>query len=175
MSEFYLRELCQEDHVAINRWRNDRELIGYLGSPFRYISREVDEGWLKSYFSNRSNTVRLAICERKGGAVIGAVYLLSIDWISRNCEFAIWVGEKNYQGRGVGTFATQQALRHAFRDLNLNRVYLTVLNENKRAIELYHKIGFSIEGTLRQAVYKEGAYADMLQMSILAEEFSSVN
>lgn len=172
MSKFYLRELCQHDLAAINKWRNDREVTGYLGSPFRYISQEVDGAWLNSYFSSRSNTVRLAICERTSGSIMGAVYLLSIDWVSRNCEFAIWIGEKKCQGQGVGTFATQEALYHAFRDLNLNRVYLTVLSENNRAIELYRKIGFSIEGTLRQAVYKDGNYADMLQMSILAEEFN---
>ncbi|MCY1364512.1 Spermidine N(1)-acetyltransferase [compost metagenome] len=103
--------------------------------------------------------------------MVGAAYLLSIDWVVRDCEFAIWIGERDFQGRGVGTFATYKALEHAFLDLNLNRVYLAVIDNNERAIAVYKKSGFTVEGVQRQAVFKEGAYLDVVQMSILASEF----
>lgn len=170
-SKFYLRELSRNDRGSINSWRNDKGLIQKLGSPFRYISEEVDSAWLDSYLSNRSNCVRLAICESDLNKIVGAVYLLSIDWISRHCEFAIWIGEKEFQGRGVGTFAAQKSLEHAFFDLNLNRVYLTVLEGNESALALYRKIGFSVEGVHRKSVFKDGQYLNMIQMSILSNEF----
>lgn len=172
MSEFYLRELSRGDIESINRWRNDREIIRTLGSTFRYIAEEIDSAWMDSYLSSRSNCIRLAICEMASKKIVGAVYLLAIDWIARSCEFGIWIGERDFQGRGVGTFATNKALEHAFLDMNLNRVHLTVLENNERAIALYRKIGFSVEGILRQAVFKEGSYLNMVQMAILASEFS---
>lgn len=172
MSDFYLRELSRDDIKNINRWRNDREIISSLGAPFRYISEEVDSAWMESYLSNRNNCVRLAICEKASSRIVGAVYLLSINWVVRDCEFAIWIGERDFQGRGVGTFATYKALEHAFLDLNLNRVYLSVIKTNERAIALYKKSGFSVEGVQRQAVFKQGDYLDVVQMSILASEFS---
>ncbi|MFC5694229.1 GNAT family N-acetyltransferase [Pseudomonas sp. GCM10022186] len=171
MSDFYLRELARDDIKDINRWRNDRGIIRSLGAPFRYISEEVDSAWMESYLSSRSSCVRLAICERASNRIVGAVYLLSIDWVVRDCEFAIWIGERDFQGRGVGAFATDKALEHAFLDLNLNRVYLAVVADNERAISLYKKSGFSVEGVQRQAVFKEGAYLDVVQMSMLASEF----
>ncbi|MCY1302710.1 Spermidine N(1)-acetyltransferase [compost metagenome] len=171
MSEFYLRELSRDDIKVINKWRNDRGIISSLGAPFRYISEEVDSAWMESYLSSRSNCVRLAICERSSSRMVGAAYLLSIDWVVRDCEFAIWIGERDFQGRGVGTFATYKALEHAFLDLNLNRVYLAVIDNNERAIAVYKKSGFTVEGVQRQAVFKEGAYMDVVQMSILASEF----
>ncbi|WP_416196935.1 GNAT family N-acetyltransferase [Pseudomonas sp. Teo4] len=64
-------------------------------------------------------------------------------------------------------------MRHAFMDLNLNRVYLTVLENNARALSLYKKVGFKVEGTLRQAVFKNGEYCNMTQMSILADDYRS--
>jgi RimJ/RimL family protein N-acetyltransferase len=46
-----------------------------------------------------------------------------------------------------------------------------VINNNERAIAVYKKSGFTVEGVQRQAVFKEGAYLDVMQMSILASEF----
>ncbi|MBQ0746656.1 MAG: GNAT family N-acetyltransferase [Marinobacter sp.] len=173
MAEYYLRELEPEDAVAINEWRNDPDVIINLGAPFRYISKVVDDKWLTLYFGNRANCVRLAICSSAGSKMIGAVYLLNIDWLARNCEFAIWIGDKGAQGLGAGKYATEKTLEHAFSDLNLNSVYLTVLKTNERAASLYKKIGFQIEGVRRQAVFKNGSYSDLIMMSILKTEFQS--
>jgi RimJ/RimL family protein N-acetyltransferase len=64
-------------------------------------------------------------------------------------------------------------LRHGFCTLNLNRIFLRVFAENKRAIRTYEKVGFVHEGRLRQAVYKNGAYSDILYMSVLREEWDA--
>jgi len=168
----YLREVTKDDIPEINKWRNDREVIQYLGAPFRFINKETDESWFVLYNGSRQNAVRLAIVDSEGNALVGAVYLTSIDWIARSGEFSIWVGRKDYQSRGVGKFATVNMLSHAFHDLGLNRVHLTVLSINERARRLYRSVGFSEEGVHRQSVYKNGNFHDMIQMGILASEFS---
>lgn len=170
--QFYLRELTFSDVKRINEWRNNRNIIDALGAPFRFISEEVDSAWLNGYLSNRNNCVRLAICKKTGGEIIGACYLLSIDWISKQAEYAVWIGDSGFQGKGAGEFATRAMLNHGFNDLNLHRIYLTVLENNDRAISLYKKVGFSIEGKLREAVFKNGEHLNLLQMSILSREFS---
>ena len=170
---YFLREICRNDIQVINSWRNDREIIDTLGASFRYINEETDVNWFNNYISSRSSTIRLAICEKESSTLIGAGYLLGIDWINRSAEFSIWIGEKSYQGKGAGYFAVKEILNHAFKDLNLNRIHLTVFSTNQRAINLYKKVGFIEEGRLRQAIYKNGGYNDMLQMSILVDEFSS--
>ena len=137
---YFLREICRNDIQAVNSWRNNREIIETLGSSFRYINEETDVNWFDNYLSNRSRTIRLAICEKATNTVIGAGYLLGIDWVSRSAEFAVWIGEKSYQGKGIGCFATRQILNHAFNDLNLHRIHLTVLVTNQRAVKLYKKI-----------------------------------
>lgn len=80
-----------------------------------------------------------------------------------------WDNEK--QSKGIGTEAAKEMLKHAFYNLNLHKVYLTVLTNNQRAIKLYDRCGFKIEGTLREEVYKNGKFEDMLVMSILKKEF----
>jgi RimJ/RimL family protein N-acetyltransferase len=61
-------------------------------------------------------------------------------------------------------------LQHAFGDLNIHRVYLSVLADNARAIRLYERIGFRHEGVQREAVFKCGRYIDLLTMAALASD-----
>ena len=170
MSDIYLSELQRGDLAANNRWRADRQLIDQLGSPFRHVAPEIDERWYEQYLASRAHTVRLAIC-RADGSLVGASYLLDIDWVSRNAEFAIWIGEAAAQGQGIGTAATRLTLQHAFEDLNLERIHLLVLAENERAIKLYRSVGFREEGVQRRAVFKRTEYRDLLMMAVLRAEF----
>jgi RimJ/RimL family protein N-acetyltransferase len=62
-------------------------------------------------------------------------------------------------------------LRRAFGDLNLHRVYLSVLSSNTAAIRTYEKAGFRREGLAREAAYKRGRYEDLVEMAILSHEF----
>ena len=169
---YRLRELRRSDLPVINSWRADKELIDRLGATFRYINEEVDERWFNAYMDRRSTAVRCAIVEAdKPDAILGLVSLCDIDSHNRSCVFHIMIGDKNQRGKGMGTFAVTEILRHAFEDLNLNRVELTVLPDNEPALKLYRKAGFQQEGLLRQHIYKNGAYRDMILMSILREEW----
>ncbi|MDY6945386.1 MAG: GNAT family protein [Pseudomonadota bacterium] len=170
MSKYVLRELERHDVPIINRWRADAALVGNLGSAFRYVGSAVDEKWFDNYLASRANNVRLAISS-EDGVLIGAVYLLGIDWVHRHAEFSIWIGDASVQRRGAGETATRGMLNHAFGDLNLERVWLTVLPHNEPAIRLYRKVGFREEGRQRSAVYKNGRYEDMMMMSVLRSEY----
>ncbi|WP_373938102.1 GNAT family N-acetyltransferase [Vibrio kanaloae] len=167
MSDVYVRELSFSDLSTINKWRNCKDNIDFLGSNFRYVDVEVDNRWFESYQNNRSNNVRLSICCKSTDKVIGLVYLLNIDWVNRSTEFAIWLGDEISRGKGIGKYVATLALEHAFLDLNLHKVYLTVLVKNKAAIKLYKSLGFKEEGVLVDAIYKNGNYESMISMAIL--------
>lgn len=169
---YRLRELEKKDLPAINEWRNDPELIAQLGAPFRYINLGVDEAWFESYMKNRNTAVRCAIVEEDIDDILGLVSLVSIDHMNQSAEFHIMIGSKENQGKGLGTFAVTQMLHHAFDNLNLQRVELTVLEDNERARHLYEKIGFVQEGMKRAAKYKKGKFVNMLIYSMLKTEFN---
>jgi RimJ/RimL family protein N-acetyltransferase len=62
-------------------------------------------------------------------------------------------------------------LRHGFFDLNLQRIYLSVLASNAAALRIYEKAGFRQEGRAREAAYKNGRYEDTVLMALLRTEF----
>ena len=57
--------------------------------------------------------------------------------------------------------------------MNLNRVYLRVYAENERAVRCYRACGFREEGRLREHVYFDGHYGDVLEMAVLRREFEA--
>jgi RimJ/RimL family protein N-acetyltransferase len=166
-----LRELERADVPLINRWRQNRALTAGLGAPHRHIGVEVDERWFEAYLGRRGTDVRCAICRDDEREAIGLVSLTGIDPIHKHAELHILLGDRASHGQGIGTEATQAMLRHGFRDLNLHRIYLFVLDANAAARHMYEKVGFRHEGTLREAAFKEGSYVDVHLMSLLQSEF----
>lgn len=167
---YRLRELERKDLREINKWRNDKDLIDCLGATFRFINNEVDEKWFDNYMSSRNTQVRCSIVDESDN-ILGLVSLVKIDNINQSAELHIMIGGLNNRGKGIGTFAVKGVLNHAFFNLNLNRIELTVLSNNERAIALYEKIGFKREGIKRKARYKNGKFVDMILYSLLKDEY----
>ena len=102
---------------------------------------------------------------------IGDCEFSNFDWRSRKAEVGISIGEKSYWGHGYGTDAMRVLVNYGFNMLNLNRISLKVFSFNKRAIRSYEKVGFTVEGTLREEIYKDGKYVDVLVMGLLRNEW----
>lgn len=172
-----LRELSSQDIPLLNSWRNDEEVTQYLGSPHRHITREVDNRWYESYLQARDRNIRLAIVatSEKAEEFVGCANLTSVDWINRTAEFSIVIGVKSHWGQGTGTLATIAATRHAFFDLNLNRLYLYVIEGNHRARHVYKKCGYTEEGLLRSAVFKQNEYVNLVLMAALRDYWAQPN
>lgn len=166
-----LRELSKTDLAEINKWRNDHDVIDLLGNNFLYIAKEVDEVWYENYLLSREKNKRLIIYDIETGLIIGSIQLTNIHAINRTAEYSIMIGNKAYWGRGVGVIASKQILHYGFKDLNLNRIYLTVLKNNERAIRLYQKLGFVTEGVQQQAIYKNGCFHDLINMGLLKDVY----
>lgn len=71
------------------------------------------------------------------------------------------------QGQGIGHALMQALLDHADRWGQVLRIELTVFTDNTRAIALYRKFGFRIEGTHRGFALRDGVYADVHSMARL--------
>lgn len=168
---YRLRELYRKDIPEINNWRNDADLIENLGAPFRYINLDVDINWYEVYMNHRDAAVRCVIVDQATDQILGLVSLTSINYINRSADFHIMIGKQEYRNKGVGTFAVCEMLSHAFYNMNLHRVELTVLENNIPARHLYEKCGFVKEGIKRLSAFKNGEYVNMFCYSILREEF----
>ncbi len=169
---YKLRELEREDIKKINEWRNDPELIACLGAPYRFINEDVDSAWYEKYMHSRNNSVRCVIVNSENDEeILGLISLLDINYINRSAELHIMIGGARNRGKGIGTFAVESMIEHAFNNLNLRRIELGVLENNVPAIKLYEKTGFIREGIKRKSNYKNGEYISLIMMALLKEEW----
>ena len=71
----------------------------------------------------------------------------------------------NVQGQGVGTALLKTAIDLADNWVNIKRIELTVYSDNERAINLYKKFGFVIEGEAKSYAFRNGKYVDAYYMA----------
>ncbi len=170
LGDFLLRRPESADLEALYAQKNDPEIAALLGGfTLGYAMADLRD-WLDDH-RKRSDEVIWAIVRRTDEHCVGHVGLYQIDYRIRDAEFAIMLGEKSVWGQGLGRTCTRFALDFGFRELNLNRIHLSVLATNERAIHLYHTLGFRDEGQLRAAQFKGGLYIDVVLMGLLQSEY----
>lgn len=104
------------------------------------------------------------------GEVVGSLGLTRFTRTRRAHAGEIGMAVRDsWQGKGVGSALMQAALDLADNWLGLRRVELRVYADNERAIALYRKFGFELEGTHRAYAIRDGVYVDSLSMARLIE------
>jgi len=104
------------------------------------------------------------------GRVAGSIGYNLIDWSNRKTDIGYWLGAE-FLGRGVMTKACRALVEHAFRELRLNRVEIYCAVENHRSRRIPERLGFTQEGTLRQAEWVHDHFKDLVCYSMLAREW----
>jgi RimJ/RimL family protein N-acetyltransferase len=170
--EIDLWALERYDLLEYLKWSNDRELIHLTGMPVLPKSMDELEIWYCHAMKNPGN--KFFAIRTKKEEYIGNIELNSIDWINRNLEIGILIGRREFHGKGLGLDATLTVLHFIFEQLNFHRVYLSVINYNKKAINLYEKCGFKKEGIKREAFLYRGQHVDIIEMALLKYEFEEI-
>ncbi|KYH35470.1 spermidine N(1)-acetyltransferase [Clostridium tepidiprofundi DSM 19306] len=167
-----LRDYRKEDAKLAHQYINDFELRKFLTPGIPYpLTLEEEQNWVDSQSKSDKNTFSFAIESIKDSKYIGGCGINNIDWKNSIATVGIFIGNKNYLGKGFGTDAMNLLLEFIFCEMNIHKVKLHVYSFNKRAIRSYEKCGFVKEGTLRQELFREGKYHDEYIMGILREEF----
>ena len=105
---------------------------------------------------------------REPGKPIGYLHM------SRRFEANAMIGLgflEDYQNKGYGRETINWALDWAFRYGRLHRVAIGTVSFNERAMHLYQSIGFIQEARIREVVYMNLAWHDLIDYSMLESEW----
>ena len=170
-----LRPVEKDDLPRFVKWFAELELRACLAMPMP-LSQAQEERWFERNLSAGDMQTWALDAQPADKAVgpwahIGSCGFHALDWRNRSGEVGLLIGARDYWGHGYGTDAMQTLVAWGFYTLNLNRVSLRVFEDNRRAIRCFEKVGFQVEGRLRQANFYNGAYRDELIMGVLREDW----
>ena len=145
----------------------DRERLGRFlpwveetrteGDTLRFIDDAADE-------RRRRRSLVLGIVV--DGALRGTIGLHYVDWFDRSAEIGYWIASP-LEGRGYVTRATQQLLGLAFGAAGLHRLVIRCAIDNARSRRVAERLGFRVEGLLREAQWVSGRFVDQHLLSLL--------
>ncbi len=173
MSAVRLRPLAESDVDHIMTWVNDPEIIGNIAAFSGHAFTRDDElAYVRRTLASKSDLV-FSIEEVATGRYLGQTGIHQIHDRSKVARLACIVAARGDMGKGFGTGAIRLLLDHAFGPLGLHKTWLMVFCHNERGRRIYGKLGFVEEGVLREEYFHDGAWFDMVRMSMLAREWAT--
>jgi len=163
-----LRLLEAADLKTVAKWRNKPEVAARFFSCWPIAISEQGR-WYERYVTNARE--RMFIIETLEGKEVGTIALCNINLHHQAAEVGrVMLADEQDRVKGYMADALVTLMEFAFREANLNRLYVETFEDNEEALALYRKCGFTQEGLHRQAIWKGGRFRNVAVLSILREE-----
>ena len=153
----------ETNHLFVND--EETALLMYKGMPFP-TSLSDEQQWLSQQSSYTRGEYQFAV-ENLEGDLVGRCGIVRLDWKNRVAELGMMIGHP-YRGRGYGKEALSLVCDFCFRQLGCHRLKVSVLDFNTAAIACYESCGFIREGVLREEVFRNGTFHDVILMGLIS-------
>ena len=133
-------------------------------------SPEDTRAFIKTTLQQFANNEGFAAGIWCDGEYIGTIGFHKVDWLNRKVELGYWLAEA-FQGRGIITDACRAMIDYAFDEWKLNRVEIHCAPANTKSCAIPRRLGFQLEGTLREGQLLNGKGVDTCVFGMLAREW----
>jgi len=167
----YLRALDAADvSEEYLDWILDPEVSRYLEVGRFPMSEKDLTAWIES-FNDPTKAMAFAIVDEATNLHIGNITLHSIDWVHRTAEMGTMIGNRQFWGKGYATEARSLLISCAFERWGLRKLTVGNVEGNIASISSNKGLGFQEEGRLRDQVFVDGKYHDVIRLGLLRNEF----
>jgi RimJ/RimL family protein N-acetyltransferase len=150
------------DESLLKQWLSDE-----FGRYFLLSRTTAESITFSQLIKGPSHIVGLIIFP--DGTPVGAVAFLNHDTNQHKAELRKLIGDPNMRGMGLAKEATRLWIQYGLSALKLRKIYVNTLNTNLHNIRLNEEVGFKVEGLLRNEVFIDGQYKDVLRMGLWLE------
>ncbi|MDB8803702.1 GNAT family N-acetyltransferase [Romboutsia sp. 1001216sp1] len=175
-----IRQLELGDEEYLYKWWNDGDMMEHATHVFGTLqSKEsIKKSILKDIEDTKMfpNSKRFIICKKDTLVPIGEINYSNWDSRNQKAELGIKICNIEEQGKGNGVDALYHFIDFMFKFLNINKIELTTMSDNKRAQQLYRKLGFKEIGIIREAYFdsRYGKFADVMYMDLLKKDWDNL-
>ena len=151
-------------------WFNDEENTEYMQQHYFPNSKELQLKYFRDNIEGNDKKIQLGIYHKKDKLLIGTISLNDINFQHRKCEISGFIGEKKYQTLKPFLEANKLLIKHAFEQLNMNRIYGGALNKDVSDF-FVRMLNFETEGVLIDDVYKNGHWNNVHLIGLLKKDY----
>lgn len=167
-SRLYIRLMEGRDIEFVRRLHNEESTLNKLTDPF-HVSQEEQELWFNSLSKSRKSR-RYILIEKESDEICGIIRIDDLDLTNRSATVGADV-DLRFRRQGLASEAYERIINYLFNDLGLHRLQLVTLITNDIALKLYQKLGFQQEGVIRESIYRNGEFNDLILMGLLQSEW----
>ena len=139
-----------------------------FGRYFLLTMTHSQHGKIEELINSEDN--HLGIITLSDKTPIGVVAFLNIDKTHHKAELRKLIGVPEYRALGYGKEATHLWIEYGLKNLQLKKIYLNTIDTNIHNIRINEKMGFKVEGILRDEAIVDGVPHDVLRMGLLLNE-----
>lgn len=166
-----LRAIEHDDLYKFLEWRNKPDLRKNF-REYKELNFSNQEKWFNNIVLNSQNNVMFAIVNLENNELIGACGLNYIDWVNRNADLSIYIGENDvYIDDKFAPDATDLLIDYGFNELNLHRIYVEIYDIDLKKQKLLESLNFNFDGLLRETHWTDGKWCNSLFYSVLEHEY----
>lgn len=171
--KIYLKEgLAEENYPLLLKWFGDLEIMKYIGWVEKGLAlKDIDD--LKKFITQLEDGVIFGIYS-VDNEFIGYTSLSDFEG-REECEFGIFILDRDYWGRGIGEDVTRLMLEYGFNELKMEKIILSTSEFHTKAIALYEKSGFKKTKLIPndRTIFHSGEWvlSGTVEMEIRREEF----
>jgi len=159
-NQIRLRRVEKSDLWHLWEWHEQEEL--YL---FNFIRPFASWYEVHDNFENHFNWKADFIVESLDTTILGICSYNNIVWKNRSCSISFKM-KKKYCTQSFSVETVQILTSFIFKELNLNKVDSYIQEDFNFEIQTLEKVDFQQEGVLREHVFKDNQYFDMLIFSL---------
>jgi ribosomal-protein-serine acetyltransferase len=155
-----LYELACAEKLHLRRWLS---WLDYM------LSEDFITNFITSSLQKRQHGIEFAFVILQHGKMIGRIGVYRIDKYNGVGEIGYWI-KKDEEGKGTITLSTERLIKYCFEELRLNRLEIKCATDNVKSQGVPVRLGFTKEGTLREAEYVQEKFVDLTLFSKLKRE-----
>lgn len=163
-----LREVVNTDRERLREWRNLPHVSQHMFTSHE-IGIDEHNRWFERALADTTRQDWIIMFKERA---VGLVTISDIDLTNSRAMWAFYVADPKLPG--VGAVAEYLTLQHVFSEIGLHKLAGDVLATNPATIAVHMKFGFSIDGTLRDEIRKDGEFIDVVCTSILDHEWAAI-
>lgn len=159
-------EILQVEQVTQSYidWYSNEEVVRYSDNQYRKVSFDGQCSYVQSCLKNDDLNLYGIFDDN---AHIGNILISGLSSYHRKAELTYVIGETDYWGKGVASFAIANMIQVAKEQFGLNKLYAGIASGNIGSGKVLEKNGFVIEGIRKQHLFYGGHFFDQIDYGLL--------